>query len=257
MSAGYLRRCAEIEQEFMQTNQSYDPIYIKYCKENPGDKNDFKASTSKSQKNSKKLSLQNTSDPQEFIRVESKSSYLVFTGRGQRRKKDEKMYKFIIKNSSIPNAGEGVFTEDTISANTLFGPYPGVKYTTEQYEEKQIEGLQDNGYTFEIPSQSGDERDKRVIVMPDSYDVREGKNWVVKINHNTILSRNNMKPVFDYGRKDVYYQTTKEIKKDEELFVDYGEQYNNQLIMKMVTQDVSQREACERFLEKRSTNYGV
>ena len=111
----------------------------------------------------------------------------------------------IIKQSSIPEAGKGVFTTRDIDEGVTIGEYKG--------ERTEYSKMSENGkYAWKL--QNG-----KII---DAADVKKS-NWLRYINDHRSEEGNNLS-MYEHDNC-VYYKTIKPIKKGSELFVSYGEKY--------------------------------
>lgn len=111
----------------------------------------------------------------------------------------------IIKQSSLPEAGKGVFTTRDIGEGVTIGEYKG-----EQIEYSKMNG---NGkYAWEL--QNG-----KVV---DAWNIKKS-NWLRYINDHRTEEGNNLS-MYEHDNR-IYYKTIKPIKKGSELFVSYGEKY--------------------------------
>ena len=111
----------------------------------------------------------------------------------------------IIKQSSLPEAGKGVFTTRDIGEGVTIGEYKG--------ECIEYSKMNENGkYAWEL--QNG-----KVV---DAWNI-EKSNWLRYINDHRTEEGNNLS-MYEHDNR-VYYKTIKPIKKGSELFVSYGEKY--------------------------------
>ena len=113
--------------------------------------------------------------------------------------------------STIAGAGLGIFARSCIAKNTRIGDYIGLIIPEENLTENRylwdLQGIA-NGYVI------------------DAADPKYS-NFTRFINHNKSGKRN-LRAVghFPGGIPTVTFVTTKNIKAQKELFVDYGEEYN-------------------------------
>ena len=124
--------------------------------------------------------------------------------------------KFIeVKESKLPNGGQGLFTKVDIPKGTRITEYKG-KFTT----WAEVEDLFDNAYFFSID-------DETVInAMDDLTSFGRYANDAKGLSKVKGLSNN-----ADYmieGKK-VFIDAVKNIKKGEEIFVPYGTDYWKQI----------------------------
>ena len=137
--------------------------------------------------------------------------------------KSKKLYKLEIKPSTIPNAGEGVFTLTAIPKGVC-ASYKGKKLYPAQEDELHEQ------YSWEIlsyDSKSGKQDDKsELLFLLDAYDKdAKNSNWARYVNCGSTEASNNMNAFQYFG--NIYYCTTRDIAAGEELFVDYGETYRS------------------------------
>lgn len=120
----------------------------------------------------------------------------------------------IIKPSLIPNAGLGVFALRNIKKGKILGYYKGKILTEDQYLK-----LKNKEYIFEINLKN----------QPNIYiDAKSKKlsNWTRYVNGAKTKKQKkmiNIKPI--QRGYNIYYTTLRDIKKGEELIMDYGEFY--------------------------------
>ena len=214
------RVCATVEREFMLTNPSYDPLYRKYF---------------------------------ENIFVPTKDemapeSVRTFFGFGCRNK--AKQHLFRLGESSIRNAGDGIFATKKIRRGTSFGPYPGVLEDFNVFKQYLKQGRQETGYEYYIPNSDGTLSHVILPNIPSGRFKTDDNNWLVKINHDPTNTRNNLEPKCDERTKDIYFSAVKNIKRDEELLVKYDDYQSNLIVMNEVKKDAFAR------LIKRSTQRG-
>ena len=117
--------------------------------------------------------------------------------------------QYTIKTSTIPNAGNGAFTNIYLPKKTVLGNYKGKRISKQQYER-----LADDSYVWELSSRHG----------PIYIDGKNPKisNWLRFLNDSRDR-RLNVEP-YQY-RGDIYYRTIKNINPGEELFISYGDEY--------------------------------
>lgn len=120
-----------------------------------------------------------------------------------------------IKNSSIPNAGVGVFAFTSLPIGFVFGPYAGVI----RHEESEI--LVD-GYAWQIET----EECKVYIDGADPYC----SNWLRYINSPRNVEEQNLLAFQTNGK--VFYRVIRPIMSQEELLVWYGNEFGKMFIPK-------------------------
>lgn len=142
--------------------------------------------------------------------------------------KKTRSYPFVVKKSSISNAGKGVFTTIPLKKNYLVGEYKGKVYTKKQYNEN-IDNVQDSMYVLEVYKTNSHK-----CYYVDAVDVKTA-NHTRFINAPNKVKDENCKFEYIFSntpnitnkkkiRTPVVY-TTKDIPANTELFVDYGEDY--------------------------------
>jgi len=124
-----------------------------------------------------------------------------------------------IKQSIIKNAGRGVFAKRNIPKGKILGKYTGKKHFAKNDEMKNDSSFMDNKYLFLISQTDSD------ILFIDGSD---GGNWTCMINGaKTALEKNKINIQTFLDKEDIYFQTTRTIKKGDELLFDYGPYYWN------------------------------
>ncbi|XP_053395594.1 uncharacterized protein LOC123525311 [Mercenaria mercenaria] len=121
---------------------------------------------------------------------------------------------FVIKNSSIPNAGLGVFTEMYIQRETVFGPYKGI-----------FDYNGGTGYSWTIYK---DEVRQEQMFVDASHEYLS--NWLRYINAPVSAETENIVPFQHKGH--MYYMALKAIPPGTELLVSYGKKYAKRLGIK-------------------------
>ncbi|CAF4952303.1 unnamed protein product [Rotaria sp. Silwood1] len=114
-----------------------------------------------------------------------------------------------ISTSNIPTAGLGVFAIKEFPKNTFFGPYTGERHRSTERANK-------SGYAWTIEDAEGN-----VYNYIDASNPSHS-NWLRYVNCPTRQVDENLIPVQFNG--ELYYQTSRDIKAGEELFVYYGEE---------------------------------
>jgi uncharacterized protein len=117
-----------------------------------------------------------------------------------------------IKKSTIPGAGKGVFTKIDIKKGDVITELVGPIITTKEYNA--LSDLEQN-YTFYISRNS----------ILNSYPATEQFARYINDANGSSKTRKKNNTEFLVKRKRVYIVATTNIKKDSELFVDYGEDY--------------------------------
>jgi hypothetical protein len=117
--------------------------------------------------------------------------------------------EYTIGTSTIPNAGNGAFTNIFLKKGTVLGNYKGKRLSKDQYNR-----LRDQSYVWELSSRYG----------PIYIDGKNPKvsNWLRFLNDSRDR-RVNVEP-YQY-RGNIYYRTTRNIRPEEELFISYGDEY--------------------------------
>lgn len=122
----------------------------------------------------------------------------------------------IIKKSTIPGAGFGVFAGSDIPFRAK-GEYEGVL---------KSENNANMYYSWEIKEYNkktgNPDYEGEVLYYRDASDIKKS-NWSRFVNCHAKEKRNNLVMHQKYNK--IYYQTSRRIKKGEELFVFYGEDY--------------------------------
>nr|XP_018901481.1 PREDICTED: probable histone-lysine N-methyltransferase PRDM7 [Bemisia tabaci] len=110
--------------------------------------------------------------------------------------------------SSIPGAGDGVWTTKTIKKDTLFGPYEGV------FRKKTEDGS--TNYSWEI------KKERKPIGFVDAQDIATS-NWMRFVNCARSTYEQNL--VAHQYKGKIYYRAFDDIPSNRELFVYYGSQF--------------------------------
>lgn len=118
---------------------------------------------------------------------------------------------FVIKNSSIPGAGRGVFTTQFIRRGTLVGPYKG-------YIEPNSEIAVESGYSWKVVADSVRPEPTWIDGKDISYS-----NWLRYINMPTNADTENLVVLQHQG--EMYYAAFKSIPAGTELLLHYGTEY--------------------------------
>ena len=133
-----------------------------------------------------------------------------------------------VKESTIPQAGLGVFAARDIPKGTVLGLYEGKQYRTLKgigKKDKSAKPPQDSDYVFEVP----DNTTKKYRYFIDALDQNKS-NWTRWINTTKIESCN-VSVVHHcapgtFSPRSVIFITGRELKTNEELFFDYGDFYS-------------------------------
>lgn len=231
-----LKLCADIEREYKQKNPTYEPLYMKYFSPDWTDEGTNNQA-------------QEAAQP---IQIKKKSTNILKTST-EKRKGGIRTYLFDIKQSKIPNAGEGVFVTKEIPEGTAFGPYPGWKLEYEKYMSSRAK-LPDTGYDMEVQNEFGDVT--HVLCNDPGFDPTYKTNWLAKINHNIKKSKINLRLRTFFTKGDVYIESTKTISPHEELHYDYGDMFNNKFISEHVEQDVLRKKEDKNSRSKKNIATG-
>jgi len=134
---------------------------------------------------------------------------ITFFGKKKQRIVGLKPEQYTIQTSTIPNAGNGAFTNIYLSKGTVLGNYKGKRLSKQQYNH-----LKDQSYIWELSSRNG----------PIYIDGKNPKlsNWLRFLNDSRD-KRINVEP-YQY-RSNIYYRTIKNIQPGKELFISYGDSY--------------------------------
>ncbi len=117
--------------------------------------------------------------------------------------------EYTIKKSTIPNSGNGAFTNIALPKGKTLGEYKGKKLSVKQYNNSK-----DESYAWELSSPSGS-------FYIDAKN-KKNSNWTRYLNDSRD-NRVNVEP-YQYRGK-MYYRTLKRIKPGSELFISYGDYY--------------------------------
>lgn len=122
------------------------------------------------------------------------------------------LYGLRVKESQIPNAGKGLFTEKVIKPHVNVGRYEGDVLTPEEVEAR-YPGNKNRDYVLQITA--GQLKGKYV-------DARSTQSSIVRYINDPKGSKFQANTRFTPAG---YVQTTKAIPKGKELFVHYGNDY--------------------------------
>lgn len=120
--------------------------------------------------------------------------------------------KLVVKNSTLPQAGKGLFTRSFIPAGTLIIEYKGRVTTWNEVKEKEA----DNAYIMYV------NRNHVINALPYKKALARYANDARGIGKIKGL-RNNA--VYATVKNRVYIKATRDIKAGEEILVDYGKSY--------------------------------
>lgn len=127
--------------------------------------------------------------------------------------------RIIIRRSNIKNAGLGVFANTFLKKGIILGHYKGRIYDAENLNEKELELLNKSAYVMAVY------KDDEIISYIDSSDANKSlSNWTRYINGSKSKKQ---KPNVRFIQKvsRIHIETLRDIKKGEELIVDYGSDY--------------------------------
>jgi SET domain-containing protein len=120
--------------------------------------------------------------------------------------------KLVVKNSTLPQAGKGLFTKSFIPAGTHIIEYKGRVTTWNEVKEKEA----DNAYIMYV------NRNHVINALPYKKALARYANDARGIGKIKGL-RNNA--VYATVKNRVYIKATRDIKAGEEILVDYGKSY--------------------------------
>ena len=121
--------------------------------------------------------------------------------------------RLMVRKSTIPKAGKGLFARKDIPKGTKLGYYAGVYLTEEQYNK-----LRNQDYVWYVKEN----------LYVDAYPCKKALLRFIN-SFQSSKQRRKMKKQFNvepytYGGK-LWYRTIKNVKAGEELFIDYGDDY--------------------------------
>ncbi|CAG2199086.1 PRDM7_9 [Mytilus edulis] len=128
---------------------------------------------------------------------------------------------FSVRQSTIPNAGLGVYAETTIPNGTRLGPYDGTL-------SKESDG-DELSYIFTVVYRNG--KTKHNIDAKG----KETSSWLRYINCARTIDEENL-DVYQYNY-EIYYVTNQCIKPGRELLVWYGDSYGESLGLERTSDD--------------------
>ena len=127
-----------------------------------------------------------------------------------------------IQKSKIPGAGNGVFSKKKIKSGKKLGEYIGKYYKINNNIDEIYEIINKNSGTDEYVMAINDKKGD-IYALIDGYD---NGNWITMINGaKTKEQFNYINCEFYQYNKRMYLKTTKEIQKNDELIIDYGDRY--------------------------------
>jgi len=127
--------------------------------------------------------------------------------------------RFKIDKSQIPSAGLGCYAIEDIPKNS-YGVYKGIM-------KKGIDA--DTVYAWMIEDynkKTGEPINGKIIGYLDAKKRQQG-NWSRYVNCGRTSQENNMIAEQKFGK--IYYKTLRDIRAGEELFIDYGEGFREEL----------------------------
>ncbi|XP_033725916.1 histone-lysine N-methyltransferase PRDM9-like [Pecten maximus] len=143
--------------------------------------------------------------------------------------KDRSLYtlppSLCVRESSIPNAGLGVWSDREILPRTRFGPYKGK-------QTQDLDKAHSTGYAWQIYENG------KPSYFIDAFD-KIHANWMRYVNCARNEDEQNMTAYQHKGQ--IYYRTHRVIKAGTELLVWYGDDYSDELgIRRRAAEDPSQ-----------------
>lgn len=136
-----------------------------------------------------------------------------------------------LAKSSVPEAGLGIFAEQDFPKDHDFGPYKGRWLTPEEYENSSKQLLyvwEVNDYVGNPNRPNGTKLDTSAVLGYWDGGPKRESNYMRYINHPRNKREENTIPV---QKKDkIHYVSTRPIKANEELFINYGPMYSKYLI---------------------------
>ncbi|XP_028391540.1 zinc finger protein 124-like [Dendronephthya gigantea] len=112
----------------------------------------------------------------------------------------------LIKNSTIPNAGHGVFANCEIPKHEFFGPYLG-----KIIDAKDAKNYKQSHYVWEVKDDFG-----KLVHLVDGSDASQS-NWLRFVNFGRKVNEQNVRPV--QYENNIYYMVTRDIFPNEELLL--------------------------------------
>lgn len=120
--------------------------------------------------------------------------------------------RLVVKKSSLPGAGKGLFTESLIPAGTRIVEYKGRITTWKEVKASEVE----NNYIFYV--------NRNHVINTDTYKKALGRyaNDAGGLTKIKGVRNNSIYAVYD---DKMYIEATRDIFPGEEIFVDYGRDY--------------------------------
>jgi uncharacterized protein len=120
--------------------------------------------------------------------------------------------QLVVKRSSLPGAGKGLFTRKFIAKGALIVEYKGRVTTWKEIKDRDY----NNGYIFYV------KRDRVINAAPYKAAVARFANDARGIVRVKGISNN---AYYNAQNSRVYITATKDIPARSEIFVDYGKEY--------------------------------
>ena len=130
---------------------------------------------------------------------------------------DDKEYireRVYVSKSGISGAGMGLFARRKIKKNEMIGEYVGEFLTKEQHEKR---------YPGDARSAYGVETELNDFI--DASDVNESNQLRYANDMISDRSKTNARIVGDRHEARVFFEASKDIEPDEEIFANYGDEY--------------------------------
>jgi len=125
----------------------------------------------------------------------------------------EQKSRLMVKKSTIPRAGKGLFAARDIPKGTKLGYYAGV-----YMDEKRYNQLKNQNYVWYIKNN----------LYVDAYPCKKAllryiNSFISRKQRIKMKKKYNTEP-YSYGGK-LWYRTIRDVKAGDELFIDYGPDY--------------------------------
>lgn len=120
--------------------------------------------------------------------------------------------KLIVKESTLPGAGKGLFTERLIPSGTQIVEYKGRITTWKEVSEKEV----DNGYLLYVTRNHVINARPYTKALGRYANDAKGFGKIKGIRNNSI---------YVTVKKQVFIEATRDIQPGEEILVDYGKDY--------------------------------
>jgi uncharacterized protein len=117
----------------------------------------------------------------------------------------------VVKKSTIPGAGKGLFTKIFIPKGTRIVEYKG-RITS----WKEVKNDDTNGYIYTINRNHVIDAKRTLSALARYANDAKGMNRVKGINNNSVYANDGLK---------AYIESTKDIEAGSEIFVDYTKEY--------------------------------